>query len=289
MGPDSGCYFYHIPKTGGMSTWQLLEVSFPAGQICTARMWDDLVQIPAAELTRYVAFRGHLLAFLEPHLGRKLKTFTVLRDPVERTISHYYHVKRSPDHPSYAEAQILSLAEFCVHPRTRHMVVNYQCGYLASPGRRTPAELAQHMSPSDLALYKLQLALDPRPDEFPAPDKLYRAAMDRLDTFVAVGITELLQPSFGLIAQSLGLPAPPRLPIRNAANNRPPTIDEATLRIIRSQTEVDRALYDIVRRRVEAQLSTHERIEKQLVSPVGLGTVLSGESDQDHPSLPHLR
>jgi hypothetical protein len=258
MGPDSGCYFYHIPKTAGMSTWQLLEVSFPADEICTARMWDDLVQIPPRQIARYRAFRGHFLAFLEPYIDRPLKTFTVLRDPVERTISHYYHVKRSPDHPSHGLAQILSLTEFCVHPRTRHMVVNYQCGYLASFGDRAPHTLVHNLTPQDLADYKLQLALDPRPEEYPAPEQLLRAAVERLDGFVAVGITELLQPSFGLIADALGVPPPPRLPIRNAANNRPPRFDEETLRVIRAQTEVDRALYEMVRRRVESKLRPFE-------------------------------
>ena len=76
-------------------------------------------------------FRGHFLTHLEPYLGRKLATFTMLRDPVERTISHYYHVRRDPDHPSHEDTSRMSLREFCVDPLTRHMVENFQAGYLA--------------------------------------------------------------------------------------------------------------------------------------------------------------
>lgn len=238
-----------------MSTWQLLELWYPPEQICPGRMWDDIIALPAAELAQYQAFRGHFLAFLETHLGRKLRTFTVLRDPVERTISHYYHVRRSPDHPFHRDVQSLSLAEFCVHPRTKHMVRNYQSGYLASFGRSSARDLARHMTARDFAAYKLQLALDPAPDQFPSADKLLAAAMRRLQSFDAVGITERLQDSFCLIARALGLPDPPFLPVRNAATNRPASVDPATRRIIRAQTDVDQVLYEMARSAVERRMA----------------------------------
>ena len=237
-----------------MSTWQVLELWYPQASICPGRMWDDIIRIPRGRLAQYRAFRGHFLAFLEPYAGRKLQTFTVLRDPLERTISHYYHVRRSPEHPFHREANTFSLAEFCVHPRTRHMAHNYQSGYLACPGGKSPGELAVNMTMEDPAAYKLQLALDPAPDEFPSPDKLYEAAVNRLRGFVAVGITERLQESYSLIARALGLPGPPLLPVRNAGTNRPAAVDLATERVIRANTEVDRVLYEATRKAVEQQL-----------------------------------
>lgn len=246
-----------------MSTWQLLESTYSEADICPGRMWDDIIGLPLGRLAQYRAFRGHFLAFLEPYLGRTLRTFTILRDPLERTISHYCHVRRSPDHPFHREGNALSLAEFCVHPRTRHMVRNYQSGYLASFGTRTPREIARTLTSRDLAAYRLQLALDPAPDIFPAPDRLYEAALRRLDGFVAVGITERLQTSISLIARALGLDGPPVFPIRNAATNRPPAIDLGTKRLIYGQTEVDQAIYETAKNAVEHQLDRLEQSHGQ--------------------------
>ena len=143
------------------------------------------------------------------------------------------------------------------------MVRNYQSGYLASFGSRTPAEIARTMTSSDFAAYRLQLALDPAPDNFPAPDRLYEAALRRLDSFVAVGITERLQTSISLIARALGFESPPAFPIRNAATNRPPPIDLDTRRIIYAQTEVDQAVYAAAKNAIEHQLDRLEQSHGQ--------------------------
>ena len=239
--PD--CYFYHIPKTAGMTSWQMLEWLYPEEKICPGRMWEDIINVPLPVLQTFEAFRGHFLAYLEPYLDRKLTTFTILRNPVERTISHFCHVQRSAEHPFYDEARTLTLAEFCTHPRTRHMVQDYQSRYLACLGQKCPRELARTMTNHDFAGYKLQLALDPLPDEFPPGPELYRAAHNRLRSFVAVGITERLRESFRLIARKLGAPNPPEFDRRNIAPNRITGVDNRTMQIIFRCTEVDHALY----------------------------------------------
>jgi len=213
-------------------------------------MWEDIINLPMDVLDAYDAFRGHFLAYLERYLGRKLVTFTVLRNPVERTISHYCHVQRAPEHPFHSEARALSLADFCTHPRTRHMVRNYQAGYLACPAAKDPREVAQTMTKDHFATYKLQLALDPSPDEFPDRDELYRAASHRLRSFAAVGITERLRESLILIARHFGAPHPPEFGRRNVAPSRI-AVDDHTTRIIRECTEVDHELYADEKRRFD--------------------------------------
>src|SRR5437868_14985772 len=87
-------YFFHLPKTGGISFTSFLESRFPAGQTCPARVFYDLYQLPPESLSRYRLYCGHFgfnLARLDP---RPMITFTLLRDPVERFISTYHNVKR---------------------------------------------------------------------------------------------------------------------------------------------------------------------------------------------------
>jgi hypothetical protein len=238
-----------------MSTWQLLEHFYPKEKICPGRMWEDIVTLPMEVLAGYDVFRGHFLDYLEPYLGRALDTFTILRDPVERTISHYYHVQRAPDHPFHVVAQSLTLATFCVDSRTRQMVRNYQSRYLACPHGRNPRELAEGMTKEDFAAYRLQLALDPGPDDMPSSEELYQAATQRLQGFLAVGISDKLQDSLALIAHALGFPDPPAFPMRNVAQNRPESVDHDTLRTIRANTEVDQALYEAIRRDFHQKLN----------------------------------
>jgi Sulfotransferase family len=253
--PSAGCYFYHIPKTAGLSTWQLLERSYPKEKICPGRMWEDIITLPMEVLDGYDVFRGHFLAYLEPYLGRILDTFTILRDPVERTISHYYHVQRSPDHPFHFIAQSLTLAQFCVDSRTRQMVQNYQSRYLACLPWKNPRELAKSMTQEDFAAYRLQLALDPASDDTHSSEELYQAAVQRLKGFLAVGISDQLQDSLALIARRLSLPDPPVFPLRNVAPNRPANIDRDTIRTIRANTEVDQVLYEAIRRDFHQKLN----------------------------------
>ena len=250
----STCYFYHIPKTAGMSTWQLLEHYYPTQRICPGRMWEDIIGLPRETLAEYDAFRGHFLAYLQPYLGRPLDTFTVLRDPVERTISHYCHVRRAPDHPSHTIAQSLTLEEFCVDQRTKHMVQNYQARCLACLPYKDPVALAVGMTKEDFSAYRLQLALDPIANEAPPSAELYRGARERMEGFVAVGISERLQVSLGIIASVLGFGVPPSFPRRNVAPIRPPNVDPKVLRLIRTQTEVDQALYQEMERELLKKL-----------------------------------
>ena len=238
-----GIYFFLIPKTAGSSLTHFLNQAFPANEICPWWLWDQLITIPRSGLEKWRVFRGHFLSHLEPYLGKRLTTFTVLRDPVNRTISHYLHVRRAPEHPSHSHAQRLSLAEFCVHPETRHMVENYQANYLAkSPC--DPVVLAQDLSPEQLSKFELQERLQ-YPDRFPDFEALLARAQTRLATFDIVGLTENFADAVLEIGRQLNCPAVPMSERRNVNPEplSPADLDRSTLSLIYDLTEVDQCLY----------------------------------------------
>lgn len=180
-------YFLHIPKTAGSSTIRFLDSLCPRLRV---GLWDQLIElerIGAPISAPLVA--GHFHMHLEPFLGQKRKRFTILRDPVARTISHYLHVKRAREHPYSEMVQSMSLLEFCTHPKTRHMVVNYQARFLVDFGidPRVPGALCTQQELSSFQLQDLmdRLTLDAVPE-----DLLLSATEANLASFAAVGITE---------------------------------------------------------------------------------------------------
>ncbi|HEX7360783.1 MAG TPA: hypothetical protein VF283_09855 [Bryobacteraceae bacterium] len=239
-----GIYFFHIPKTAGMSVWHFLEQAFPPDEICPWWLWDQLITVPREELGKWRVFRGHFLSHLEPYLGKPLATFTFLRDPLERSISHYCHVRRDPNHPYHSHAVQMSLAEFCVQPETRHMIENYQAVYLAN-SPRDPMSVAGDLSPERLAQFELQVRLE-HPDGILNPATLFEHAKARLASFFAIGCTEDFVNSVKKISYAFHRTPPVSIDRQNV-NPEPlssANLDSATRSLIRNLTEVDRRLYE---------------------------------------------
>ena len=215
---------------------------YPESRICPHWLWDQLIKVSPDELRGWDIFRGHFLSHLESFTRRRFKTFTLLRDPVQRTISHYCHVRRSPDHPFHAHAVQLTMKDFCRHPSTRHMVVNYQCSYLAKVAF-DPVRAVRQIGPAGLERFELQELLQ-QPDPFYGPVLLTRAKQ-RLATFTAFGFTETFDKSLLHLARLLGCPAPPHMTPENINPERITCadLDPETLRVIADATQLDAELY----------------------------------------------
>jgi hypothetical protein len=107
-------FFIHIRKTGGTSIRQAALDRFPAERLLMAygkdSRWTSLAARAVTEKTRslteqFAAFSAHIvdndIAFFSSHASAKhlhcfdpSRAFTILRDPVERVISHYFFLVR---------------------------------------------------------------------------------------------------------------------------------------------------------------------------------------------------
>ena len=99
-GPSERFFFIHVMRTGGTTFEQQLRRSFPRAQVYPDPDLDFpggdimhhlelsyLLGLPAARLDAIRLFYGHFPYVATEMLGGDLVTFSVLRDPVERTVS----------------------------------------------------------------------------------------------------------------------------------------------------------------------------------------------------------
>ena len=102
--------FLHIPKTGGTTLTSVVRANTPPEEL--VHLWDRprTSQLPAIR-KKSVVF-GHLFFGLHRHFSSACTYVTVLRQPVDRVISHYFYHRRTPWDPFHSIARDHSLEEW---------------------------------------------------------------------------------------------------------------------------------------------------------------------------------
>lgn len=239
-------------KTAGSTFTAIVDAKFSVDEICPPPSFlpelypaANSIQTPAQLtefLTRFRLIRGHLTyAEIAPLLKQPIY-LTLLRDPVERVISHYDFIRKGTTIPSrerfqeghriHKEAASGSLLDFVCHPHplVQASVINHQTRHLLPP----ECDLSD---PSDLALLK--------------------AAKATIDTFAFVGLTEQFQDSMFLLAYIFGWYPETTYQSLRVNSKRPKKADlpSATLEAIVERNQLDIQLYQQVQLKVEQQRS----------------------------------
>ncbi|TDN67237.1 sulfotransferase family 2 domain-containing protein [Paraburkholderia sp. BL10I2N1] len=252
-------YYLHIPKTGGTSFISFLDNQFDQDEICPAQLLPGLFEIPDQSLRNYSFFRGHLWYGLSSYIKRNLTYITMLRDPVQRTISWYSHVKR--DENAYRHRRVVdenwSLLDFVQDSETNWDMTNAQTLFFA------------------VDLDYSRLALDPvgygtetvKQYAQRADDRaLLDIAKKRLEEAAFFGITERMQNSMNLLSYRMGFYPDFSAPTLNTSLNRPldNEISAETIAAINRITTLDQELYEWACGIFEQRLS--EMVKSLLVS-----------------------
>jgi hypothetical protein len=244
---DRSLFFLHIPKTAGISLRELLSRRFDPADILTFERGDspELRGEKLARLDRYRFVHGHVPYALAERFERPPFVVTILRDPLERAVSAFHHMRRqAPDVArafkagqgsaararDYAAAGRMSIGEWIDHAplaASRHLG-NLQAWFLATPNLNERFEYGDEyrvsVSGSDL-----------------------ERAKERLAAIDAFGLTERMSESVDLLAHSLQVRPLGEVGTANKAPDRPPVaaLDEATLSALAGLTAQDRELYSL--------------------------------------------
>jgi hypothetical protein len=247
--PNPLVIFMHLPKTAGSTLSRIMGRQYPAAGVL--RLYDSGTGVELGSLSkdRLDALRvvvGHFCFGAHQFVSRPCAYVTVLREPVDRVISHYYFVRSEPTHYLFEAAQQLSLGEYVRHcnlaepnnDQTRLLCGEYE-GSIPASCDQAMLELAQrHLR----------------------------------DHFAGVGLTEEFDRTLVLMKRILGWGYPFYVR-QNVGRQRPPreALDRDTLRIIQEYNRLDGELYrygqalfgEQVRRqgpRLEAELQLFARL-----------------------------
>jgi Galactose-3-O-sulfotransferase len=235
-GAPTTLIFLHIPKAAGTTLHNILARQYPPQATYTvdgAEWREDSARFAALppERKRGLALvKGHMNFGLHETLEQPATYITILRDPVERVISSYYYVLRTPAHFLHAEVvgTSMGLREFI----ERKLTIEHDNGQ------------TRMLAPSEAPF-----------GECP-PEGLDLARRHLEQHFASIGLSERFDESLLLLRRALGW----RWPVYARANvtvDRPPRegIDDDVIEMIEADNRLDRELYRFAVERFEAAVA----------------------------------
>jgi ethanolamine utilization microcompartment shell protein EutS len=160
---------------------------------------------------------GHFDLSIKKVLPTNARFFTLLRDPVERAISHYYHYRRLATDPIHTLAMKSTLTEWVS-----------TCGLVEMDNGQTRRLVGEMNLPCGRVTLQM----------------LDRAKSSLAEHFAVVGLTERFEESLILLQRAFNWPPYP-FPPRNVGENRPPRTEvaEEALKAIENSNRFDFELY----------------------------------------------
>ena len=234
--------FLHIPKAAGSALQEIIVRHYQGAQ--GFRFTGDPERLAAfkslsqEQRDSFDLLQGHVHFGLHTLLSRPATYITMLRDPVDRVVSHYHFVTANPDHYLYPQVvgRGLSLYDYAV-TRASHELDNDQVRWLCA---------ADHF---EVPVGRVSRAM------------VEEAKWNLTNAVEVVGIMERFDESLECLSAAFGWKDV--APLRRNANRHRPALDDVpsdTLDAIRRINRYDIELY-------EHALSLFEEQKARLLTP----------------------
>jgi hypothetical protein len=228
--------FVHIPKAAG-STLQEIIVRHYQG--CRGfRFTGDAERLEAfrslsqEDRDSFDLLQGHVHFGVHELLTRPATYITMLRDPVDRVVSHFHFVTANPDHYLHRQLGGMTLRDYAV-TRASHELDNDQVRWLCA---------ADHF---DVPVGRVSRAM------------VEEAKWNLANAFEAIGLMERFDESLRCLSAAFGWRDTEPPAKRNANRHRPSLSDvpQETLDAIRRINRYDVELYEFAAGLFEEQVS----------------------------------
>lgn len=264
--PAAPLIFLHIPKAAGSTMNSLIRMQVKRRDIkdfWASRVPQEVrafIEAPDAERHRYRAFLGHVPFGLHRFLAPKAGYAAILRDPVDRLISDFDYIKRTPTHKAHQKAQARGFTlNTLLEERIAQGRANLQTLWLSGVLDLTALDRQDQTSTeSDAAL-------------------LGRAKANIEAHFFAIAPLEAFDAFAMVLAGQMGWRAP-TFARRNVARARREALDPALRARIEEATATDHALYTYVQHRFAEQVA-HSGLRAQDMQALGRRNAVFGLLD----------
>jgi hypothetical protein len=230
--------FVHVMKTAGTSLYRWLQRHYRHEDSLTeATNWGGYWVLPQEVRDSKLFVRGHFGSYITKFHGaaQGFRAISVLRDPVDRAISHYFHGKSAPDAGAIGKAingEKLSLDEFFEHPRCIPFACNFQVRNFAY----------------DLDIdYETQKLGPAQMFKGPMGDRELQNAIKFLESLDLIGFTERLPEFLASLSQATGFFPDDDLGRSRGYRDSKLKLDPGTEKRIRKANELDIELYEWAR------------------------------------------
>ena len=240
---DYSTIFLHIPKTAGTTLRSIIEDNFPADQSYFLYIGNALhpgmeqfSALTEEDKRKIKIFSGHFHFGFHRHLPQPCKYITVLREPVDRTVSLYHHLLQEEN-----ARHDKSVAE--IQERIRREKLSLE-GFVTS-GITLDTDNAQT---------RILSGESPRFGQC-SHETLEKAKRNLREDIAVAGLTERFDESVMLIHKVLGWPVP--LYVKKNVSGRRSKKEAAspkTLEVIRRFNTLDTELYNYAQGLLDEQI-----------------------------------